>query len=190
MPKLLLHTCCAGCGAAVARELASEFEVELFFYNPNIWPEEEYFKRLDEAHRIALELGLKIAGGEGDYRAAHQEWLKAIKGREADPERGERCRICYRERLEKTAKFASANGFDHFASTLSVSPHKDAEAINRIGEEIAKPPLPPFIKGGKPEFLARDFKKKDGFKRACELSRELGLYRQHYCGCEYSIKHE
>jgi len=178
MEKLLLHLCCAGCGVAVARELQAEFDVSLFFYNPNIFPETEHELRLGEAKRIADDSGLELIAGEYNHAA----WLSLVKGHEADSERGGRCKICCLSRLEKTACQAIGKGHDYFASTLTISPHKDASAINEIGNDLA---MKHDIK-----FLARDFKKRDGFKRSCELSKELGLYRQDWCGCEFSKKHE
>lgn len=174
-PKLLLHICCIGCGAYVSRVLNNEnFEVSLFFYNPNIFPVSEYKKRLESTREIANKFGLNLV--EGEYH--HDQWLNQIKGLEAEPERGRRCMICYFDRLEKTAQYAQNNSFDYFSSTLTISPHKDAKSILRFGEELSK-------KHGV-EFLARDYKKKDGFKKSIELSRELNLYRQNYCGCEFS----
>ena len=173
-PKLLLHICCMGCGAYIAGELKKKFRVALYFYNPNIFPESEHNRRLEEAKKIAKKLNLKLIIGE--YK--HNGWLELIKGFEREPERGERCVICYRERLEDAAKKAKEIGFDYFTTTLTVSPRKDARAVSEIGNELA----------GKyaVEFLDKDFKKRDGFKKACELSKKLKLYRQNYCGCEFS----
>lgn len=173
-PALLLHVCCIGCGAYVSRLLSIDFKVSLYFYNPNIFPQEEYKKRLEETERIAKQFGFELI--VGDY--GHGEWLKRVKGHEKDPERGDRCRICYRCRLEDTARLAVKKGFEYFTTTLSVSPHKDAKAINEIGKELEQK--------YKLKFLDKDFKKKDGFKKSTKLSCELGLYRQNYCGCEFS----
>ncbi len=173
-PKLLLHVCCIGCGAYVSRLLNEDFEVSLYFFNPSIYPESEYKKRLAEAGRIANLFGLELINGEYD----HGQWLKKIKGHESDPERGERCRICYRDRLENTARLAVKNGFAYFTTTLTVSPHKDALAISQIGKETEK--------NYRIKFFDKDFKKQDGFKKSTLLSCELGLYRQNYCGCEFS----
>jgi len=172
-----LHICCIGCGAYVAGELAREFRVKLFFYNPNIYPEDEYKKRLQETKRIAEKMKLDLIVGAYDHKA----WLKMIAGHETDPERGGRCRLCYRDRLRSTAEKAVAESMDYFTSTLSVSPHKDARLISKTGQEMS----------GRygVKFLDRDFKKRDGFKKSCELSRQLDLYRQDYCGCEFS-RHE
>ena len=175
-PSLLLHICCIGCGIHVAEELGRDFSVRLYFYNPNIFPASEYEKRLKETKRVAEMMKLGLIIGAYDHGA----WLGIIAGHETDPERGERCRLCYRDRLEKTAEKAAAEKADYFTTTLSVSPHKDARAIGAIGREAAS------RRGVK--FLDRDFKKRDGFKKACAKSRELGLYRQDYCGCEFSVR--
>lgn len=174
-PKLLLHTCCIGCGGGIVKDLEPDFQITLYFYNPNIFPKEEYNIRLEETKKIAQNFGWKIIIEKAD----HQNWRKLVKNYEQEPERGKRCKICYRERLEKAREKAIKLNFDYFASTLTISPHKDAEAILAIGAELEK-------QNSKIKFLARDFKKQDGFKRAAELSRELNLYRQSYCGCEFS----
>ena len=175
-PKLLLHICCAGCGASVARELEEEYSVTLFFYNPNIFPKSEYEKRLRETKKIASYLKMPLIVSDYD----HNGWLINVEGLAREPEKGKRCIICYRQRLKSTREEARRKGFNYFSTTLTVSPHKDARKIIEIGNSLAiKPEL---------LFLARDFKKKDGFKKASCLSQELGLYRQDYCGCEFSIK--
>lgn len=173
-PKLLLHVCCIGCGAFVSQLLAKDFQVTLFFYNPNIYPSAEYELRLAETTKVARKFGFKLLVG----KYIHEDWLKLTRGHEQDSEKGGRCLICYRERLEKTAKLSRESGFSYFASTLTVSPHKLAKEINAIGEELS-------LKYGV-KFLDRDFKKQDGFKKSIELSNSLGLYRQNYCGCEFS----
>lgn len=176
-PKLFLHICCIGCGAYIAQDLKKDYDIELFFFNPNIFPLEEYEKRLEEIRKVARAEELEVSVGDYD----HDAWLKLVRGHELDPERGERCRICYAKRLAETAREAKERGFDHFASTLSISPHKDARALSEIGNKLAT------LYGVK--FFDRDFKKGDGFKKSCQLSRELGLYRQTYCGCEFSMRH-
>ena len=173
-PKLLLHVCCMGCGAYVSDFLKSDFEVVLYFFNPNIFSKEEYDVRLKETEDIAGKFNLKLI--IGDYN--HENWLNQIKGHEADSERGERCCICYQYRLESTACLAKAKKIKYFTSTLSVSPHKDANAIKTIGKKLAKK----YIL----KFLDNDFKKNDGFKKAVKFSKDLNLYRQNYCGCEFS----
>ena len=173
-PELLLHICCMGCGAYVSNLLSADFKLSLYFYNPNIFPKNEYEKRLEETKRIAKRFGLNLIIGEYD----HKEWLRKIKGHEKDPEKGERCFICYKDRLESTARLALKNNFAYFTSTLSVSPHKDAREISRIGKNLEMK--------YKIRFLDKDFKKQDGFKKSVILSRELNIYRQDYCGCEFS----
>ncbi len=173
--KLLLHICCIGCGAYVSDSLKEEYTVELYFYNPNIFPKEEYNKRLEETRRVADEFSLNLICADYD----HESWLERVKGLEKEPEKGKRCLVCYADRLGETAKLAKKRGFDCFDSTLTVSPHKDAKAISSIGQNLAKK--------YNIKFLNKDFKKQDGFKKACAVSRELNLYRQNYCGCEFSI---
>jgi predicted adenine nucleotide alpha hydrolase (AANH) superfamily ATPase len=173
-PKILVHICCVGCGVYVSRELRENYEPVLYFYNPSIYPAEEYEKRLKEAKKIAKKFQLKIIAEKYN----HKPWLKKIKGREKDPERGERCLICYKDRLKKTAIRAQKMNFLFFTTTLTTSPHKDATAIIKIGQEMGK-------KYGV-NFLEKDFKKQDGFKKSACLAKDLGLYRQNYCGCEFS----
>ncbi|MFA6306255.1 MAG: epoxyqueuosine reductase QueH [Patescibacteria group bacterium] len=175
-PKLLLHICCVGCGVYVSRQLKQDYDVILFFYNPNIWPEEEYKKRLAEAEKIAEQFNLELIKGEYE----HDKWLKAARGHESDPEKGQRCLICYKFRLGAAAAMAKKINCAYLATTLTTSPHKDASAINKIGEQAAGE------YGLK--FLAGDFKKQDGFKKSAALAKELNLYRQNYCGCEFSRK--
>ena len=173
--KIILHICCAGCGAYVAQVLQSEgLAVFLYYYNPNIDKAKEYELRAGEVRRIAENFKLPFFIEEYN----HSSWLKKIEGLEAEPEKGGRCLVCYQDRLAKAAQYAKNNNFDAFTSTLTVSPYKIAREINRLGAELmAKYNL---------EFLDRDFKKQDGFKKAAILSRELNLYRQDYCGCEFS----
>jgi predicted adenine nucleotide alpha hydrolase (AANH) superfamily ATPase len=173
-PRILLHICCAGCGAYVGQLLKENYSVTLFFYNPNIFPKSEYDLRLEEVNKIAAKYGLPLIIEDYD----HNEWLKKISGFESEPEKGGRCEICYRDRLQKTAKAAQKNNFDYFTTTLTVSPHKLARSIINIGLNLSA------SYGIK--FLDEDFKKQDGFKKAGVLSRELNLYRQNYCGCEFS----
>ncbi|MDO8667972.1 MAG: epoxyqueuosine reductase QueH [bacterium] len=177
-PKLLLHICCVGCGVYVSQLLKLDYDVKLFFYNPNIWPEEEYKKRLGEAEKIAKKFNLELIKGEYD----HDKWLKAVRGHESNPEKGERCLICYKFRLDEAVIMAKKFSCDYLTTTLTTSPHKVASAINEIGEQAA-------ARFGI-KFLSQDFKKQDGFKKSSALSRELGLYRQNYCGCEFSRSHK
>jgi len=172
--KMLLHICCAGCGVYVSQVLNQEYDLSLFYYNPNIYPYSEYLKREEEVKKLCNLFNLKLI--ISDYN--HEEWLLKIKGLEKERERGARCMVCYYDRINKTALYARDHNFDIFTTTLSVSPHKSAQSILRIGKNLAE-------KYGL-EFLAQDFKKKDGFKKASALSKELGLYRQNYCGCEFS----
>ena len=172
--KLLLHVCCAPCSTHVIDLLRREHEVEAFFYNPNIHPGEEYRERMAESKRYCRKIDGRFHLGEYDVG----NWLRRVKGHEGDEEGGERCRICYRVRLEETARKAKEMRFEFFATTLSVSPHKKAEIINELGAELGE-------KHGL-RFYEADFKKNDGFKRSATLSREHGMRRQSYCGCVFS----
>ncbi len=176
-PTLLLHACCAPCSSAVLEYLYQHFNITLFFYNPNISPESEFNYRLKELKRLIIEMSLNdIEIVVLDYD--NTEFENLAKGLEHLPEGDKRCKKCYRLRLVKTAEYAKENGFDYFTTTLSVSPYKNAQLLNEIGGELEKE----FgIK-----YLHSDFKKKEGYKRSCELSREYNLYRQNYCGCIYS----
>lgn len=175
-PKLLLQICCIGCGAYVVQLLKEQYRLKLYFYNPNIYPQTEYYKRLKETRRVASRLGLKLIVGK--YQ--HGNWLGKIKGQENEPERGARCVICYRDRLEATARLAHRLKFDYFGSTLTISPHKSAEVINMLGNEASDK--------YQIKYLESDFKKCDGFKKSVIISKELKLYRQDYCGCEFSMR--
>ena len=178
-PKLLLHACCGPCSSAVLEQLCSHFEITVLYYNPNTWPEEEYRRRGEELERFVAEahpLGVKVVEDRYDPR----EFYEAAAGLEAEPERGGRCTACYRLRLRRAAEYAAENGFDWFTSTLSISPHKDAERLNQIGRELEEE------YGVK--FLPSDFKKKNGYLRSLQLSEEYCLYRQEYCGCEFSAR--
>lgn len=177
MPKkMLLHTCCANCALHPYETLKNDFEVTLYFYNPNIHPEEEYKKRLVYAKEAADNYSLALIEAPYDKN----NWLHVTNGYGDNPEGGQRCEICINMRLEKTAVFAVENGYGIFATTLSVSPHKNSKIINNAGKILSE-------KYGI-EFFDADFKKQDGFKKTMELSRELDLYRQNYCGCTYSIR--
>lgn len=174
MKKMLLHVCCAPCSTHVIEMLKKDYNITLFFYNPNVEPIAEYELRLTELEKYAKMQKLPVIVGEYD----NIEWHAEIAGHENDTEGGERCDICFRFRLEKTAQTAEENGFDIFATTLTVSPFKNAELINKIGKELEK-------KYGI-EFLEYDFKKNKGYMQSVEISRKYGLYRQKYCGCFYS----
>jgi predicted adenine nucleotide alpha hydrolase (AANH) superfamily ATPase len=172
--KVVLHICCGVCAAGAVEALSGEgHQVLGFFYNPNIHPAEEYQRRLDVAYRVAKELDFPLEAGP----YTPEEWLDQTSSLKDEPEGGRRCQVCYRLRLEKTYEYMLACGADAFTTTLTISPHKSAQSINNIGKEI----------GGE-KFLMRDFKKKDGFKRAVQLAKQWELYRQDYCGCIYSMK--
>ena len=177
-PTLLLHSCCAPCSSYCLSYLSEYFSITLLYYNPNIYPEEEYFKRVAEQKRLISEMKFKnpVSFIEGSFDP--QEFYSAVRGLEKEKEGGERCFKCYRLRLENTARLAKEKGFDYFTTTLSISPLKRADKINEIGEDVGE------IYSVK--HLPSDFKKKNGYKRSTELSREYGLYRQDYCGCVFS----
>jgi len=175
--KLLLHVCCGPCATEVIRRLQEKFKITAYFYNPNIWPKEEYEKRLATFENLAKIMKLNFIKPKS---YDNDIWEKTIKGFEGEPEGGKRCILCYQTRLEETAKKTKENKFDYFTTTLTISPHKKADIINKIGERLAQ-------KYGI-KFLSEDFKKKNGFLHSIELSKKFGLYRQNYCGCKYSIK--
>ncbi len=179
-PRLLLHSCCAPCSSYVIEYLSDYFEITILYYNPNIYPESEYEKRVLEQRGFVNNFKTKhpVSIIVDDHRAS--DFYNAVKGMEALPEGGARCLSCYKLRLEETAKRAKELGMDYFTTTLSISPLKSAEALNRIGEELAD--------AYGVLHLYADFKKKNGFKRSVELSKAYGLYRQDYCGCVYSMK--
>ncbi|MFH1192075.1 MAG: epoxyqueuosine reductase QueH [bacterium] len=172
--KLLLHCCCAPCAIYVVTLLEKDYDLTLFFYNPNIHPEYEYNKRFRELENFVDMKKIKLLSGDYDVK----NWLGKISGRENDPERGERCKICYEERLRRTAEHAKKNNFDFFGTTLTISPHKSALVINYLGLELQDQYGVNFVES--------DFKKKDGFKKSLELSRQYDFYRQNYCGCLFS----
>ena len=183
--KLLLHSCCAPCLTSVYERLTSTYDIVVYWYNPNIWPKAEHYKRLKELIRYCKAMNIQLLVGEYEYEDEQEYWQTLIAGFESEPEKGKRCDICFSMRLEATAQTAAflnnTSGhqpFDLFASELSVSPHKKAETLNRLGLEIAE------RTGIK--YLTSDFKKNNGYKRSCELSKEHNLYRQSYCGCRYS----
>lgn len=176
-PKLLLHCCCAPCSSYCLTQLDGYFDVTCFFYNPNITEEEEYYKRLNELKRFLKDAGYSgIEVIDGGY--SPDVFFEAVKGKENLPEGQSRCFICYRLRLEKTLLMCEKGGFDYFATTLTVSPHKRADVLNEIGEEISSDKTV--------KYLPSDFKKRGGYLKSIELSKEYGLYRQNYCGCVFS----
>ncbi len=178
--KLLLHVCCAPCSTACIERLANYFEIVLYYYNPNITDEAEYNKRLDEVIRYAslinTKYGVEVIDGKYDPKA----FFEISKGLEDEPERGKRCYKCYKIRLDNTASKADELGIKYFATTLTLSPYKKVNWVNEIGEDLNKK--------YNCTYLYSDFKKKNGYKRSIELSKEFNLYRQDYCGCVYSIK--
>ena len=181
VPTLFLHSCCAPCSSYCLEYLAPYFAITVFYYNPNISASEEYQHRVREQKRL-IELynqekkGHPIKVIEGDWRPA--DFYEAVKGYEACPEGGERCFRCYELRLRETALQAKKRGMDYFGTTLTISPLKNAEKLNEIGEELGKEYGVPW--------LPCDFKKKNGYKRSIELSAQYGLYRQNFCGCVFS----
>lgn len=176
--KLLLHTCCGPCSTHCVKELMQDYDVVMFFYNPNIHPGGEFVRRFEEARKVSGELGIPLV--EGAY--SPHDWLDMIKGLEEEPEGGRRCGVCFGMRIAETARYAKLNGFDAFTTTMTISPHKDSGQINEIGENLAR-------KHGI-EWVHSDFKKKDGFRKSAQMSEEMGLYRQNYCGCFYSVRAE
>ena len=177
-PRILLHICCAPCSSATLERLQDRFDVDFYFYNPNIEPFEEFSKRAGEARRFVREFrpdgGVRVIVADYDHAA-----FEAIaKGREDLPERGERCRLCYELRMRAAAEYAKAHGYDAFTTSLSISPHKSSAWINEIGLALERELGIPFVWS--------DFKKKDGYHRSIQLSKEYGLYRQDWCGCVYS----
>lgn len=177
---LLLHACCAPCSSYVLEYLNEYFNITVFFYNPNITEKAEYIKRSDELMRLICELphSNEIRFIDGGYEP--EKFTEIAKGLETEPEGGKRCFKCYRLRLEESARTAKENGFDYFTTTLSISPHKNAQVLNETGKELSD------IYGV--GYLFSDFKKRNGYKRSCELSEIYNLYRQDYCGCIYSKK--
>ncbi len=179
-PKLLLQSCCGPCSSYVLNYLSPYLEIFLYYFNPNIYPYEEYVKRLDTQKQLLESASFAKSAKLVPSEYGHDAFLDAVKGMESLPEGGERCMACFTMRLEATAKKAAEIGADMFGTTLTVSPHKNAAVINEIGETLAK-------KYGV-EFLFSDFKKKGGYKKSIELSAEFNLYRQRYCGCEFSLR--
>ena len=187
-PRLLLHACCGPCSSYVLEYLSQYFEITVFYYNPNIYPQEEYFRRLNELKafytKFAPAAGVNVI--EETYNP--DDFYTAIQIHEhpehaSEPEKGERCRLCYKFRLERAYEYAVTHNYDYYCTTLSISPFKDAEKINTLGNEIVALSDNAHVT----KWLPSDFKKNNGFKRSLELSEEYGLYRQQYCGCVYSF---
>ncbi|MFL0251836.1 epoxyqueuosine reductase QueH [Clostridium neuense] len=178
VPSLLLHSCCAPCSSYVIEYLSNYFNITVFYYNPNIYPKEEYLKRVKEEKDFIskFKTKYKVDFIEGDYDT--NKFYSVAKGFEGEKEGGERCFRCYELRLKETASVAKNKGYDYFTTTLSISPYKNAQKLNEIGEKVGSE--------HDMQYLYSDFKKKNGYKRSIELSREYNLYRQDYCGCIFS----
>ena len=177
-PHILLHSCCAPCSSYVLEYLSKYFEITVFYFNPNIFPIEEYQYRVEEEKRLisAMPFSNPVHFLEGEYKP--EDFFTTVKGVEKIKEGGERCFRCYELRLRETAKIAQEKGFDYFTTTLSISPLRNAEKLNQIGSMLSKEYGVPY--------LFSDFKKKNGYQRSIVLSKEYGLYRQEYCGCIFS----
>lgn len=175
---LLLHSCCAPCSSYCLSYLAEYFKITVFYYNPNISPREEYEKRVQEQKRLICELPVKYAVSFAEGKYEPEAFYEMAKGQEEIPEGGKRCFACYEMRQRAAAAYAKEHGFDFFTTTLSVSPHKNAQMLNEIGLRLAKE--------YQISYLVSDFKKKGGYAKSIELSKEYDLYRQNYCGCEFS----
>ncbi len=173
-PKLLLHCCCAPCSSAVIEKLKEYFDITYLYFNPNIFPKEEYARRRDQF----IKLGVEVV----DLGYDHNEFLKQVKGLENEREGGKRCNVCIAGRMDKAFEYAKIHNYDYVTTTLSISPHKNAEFINITGENLEKK--------HNIKYLYADFKKENGFLRSTQLAKQLHIYRQNYCGCEYSAKQE
>ncbi|MBR3199034.1 MAG: epoxyqueuosine reductase QueH [Bacilli bacterium] len=176
-PKLLLHACCGICSSSVLEKLTNYFNITILYYNPNIYPEEEYQKRYKTLKKLINKTNNKIEIKEIGYDA--EKFDEIVRGLETEKEGGKRCTKCFYLRLEETAKIAKKEKYDYFCTTLSVSPHKNSQTLNKIGEILEKK--------YNIKYLYSDFKKKEGYKRSNELAKKYNLYRQNYCGCKYSI---
>lgn len=178
VPKLLLHSCCAPCSSYVLEYLSDYFEITVFYYNPNIYPDTEYEKRVSEQQMLinAMQVKHPISFVAGPYDK--ERFYEMAKGLETVKEGGSRCFSCYELRLKEAAVLAKAGGYDYFTTTLSISPLKNAAKLNEIGQKLSEE--------YQVDYLFSDFKKKNGYKRSTELSKIYGLYRQDYCGCEFS----
>jgi len=179
--KLLLHSCCGPCSSYVISYLTNYFDITILYYNPNIYPYDEYLKRKQEQIKLINEIDCSNNLDIMDCDYDNDLYEKCIIGLENEPERGNRCMVCYNLRMEKTAKMAKEYNYDYFCTTLSVSPYKNSEWINKIGEKLQNK--------YNINWLYSDFKKKDGYKQSILLSKKYNLYRQDYCGCIYSKPH-
>lgn len=182
VPTLLIHSCCAPCSSYVLEYLSEYFKITVFYYNPNIYPESEYSKRIAEQQKLIHDMKFRypVSFLAGQYDK--ERFYEMAAGMETQKEGGARCMKCYALRLSEAARQAAAGGFDYFTTTLSISPMKNAQKLNEIG-----------LRSGEKygvKYLVSDFKKKNGYKRSVELSKEYGLYRQDYCGCEFSMRKE
>lgn len=179
-PRLLLHSCCGPCSSSVMEKLIRNFEVTLLWYNPNLYPQEEFDRRFAAQLELIEKMGLAEDVQILAEKRTHEDFLAHAKGLENEPEGGRRCTKCFRMRLVECAKLAKQYGFDYFCTTLTLSRHKDAVRINALGEEIGR------AFGVK--WLPSDFKKRGGELRSQQLSEQHGIYRQNYCGCEFSLR--
>lgn len=175
-PLLLLHVCCGPCASHVIDRVRDTYHPVGFFFNPNLYPKQEYHRRLEAAARVARRSA--VALWVPPFK--EEDWLDTVKGLETEPEGGRRCEVCIQHRLEMTAWMAEAASADAFATTLSLGPMKKSYVINKIGTELSK--------SYRCRFLAADFKKENGFLKSVQMSKEMGLYRQNYCGCRYSMR--
>ncbi len=182
VPSLLLHSCCAPCSSYVIEYLSNYFKITVFYYNPNIYPEVEYRKRVEEEKRFISEFKTKYEVNFIEGKYDDKRFYEEVKGLENEKEGGRRCFKCYKLRLLETAKLAKDKNFDYFTTTLSISPYKNAQKLNEIGEIIENQ--------YDVKYLYSDFKKKNGYKRSIELSGEYNLYRQNYCGCIFSQREQ
>lgn len=173
-PKLLLHCCCAPCSSAVIEKLKEYFDITYLYFNPNIFPENEYVLRREQFEK----LGVKVV----DIGYEHDKFLDLVKGMENESEGGRRCNVCIAMRMDKAFEYAKSHNFDIVTTTLSISPHKNAEFINLTGENLEKK--------YKIKYLHADFKKENGFLRSTQIAKQVNMYRQNYCGCEFSANHQ
>lgn len=181
-PHLLLHACCAPCSSYCLEYLSKYFDITVYYYNPNIYPENEFSKRAEEVRRLITEMKTEIPVKLEICSFNPDEFYSAVSGLEDCPEGGERCKKCFSLRLGKTAAYAKENGFDYFTTTLTISPLKNAAVLNKAGEEAADK--------YSVKHLPSDFKKKGGYQRSIVLSKDFGLYRQDYCGCVFSQRRD
>lgn len=195
-PRLLLHACCGPCSSYVLEYLSKYFDITIYYYNPNIHPSEEYHRRLDELKKFLTQFPEAVKNSVKLVEEAYnpEEYFSATKTLEqpelqSEPEKGERCRRCYEFRMRKAYEYANNHSFEWFTTTLSISPHKDSEKINKIGKNLQKEKedkIKNLEISKVTKYLPADFKKRGGFLRSTQLSKEYGLWRQDYCGCVYS----